>query len=251
MNRGWSFVLAVSLAASGCSENMTEQPSYRPQEPPRLHSPSGSVPRISRVHRRERPPGTEKQRNSGERLFRINCAHCHGSTAEGDGPVAPYLSAPPANLRAPHAQQKPPSVLYAIITEGAEVMPAFKGELSSDERWALVDFISSMAGPVPATSRQTSEPIDPGKALYTTYCQACHGPRGKGDGPAAMAMQPKPANLAGGRLKKGETAEAIFRTISDGVQGTPMPGFGYLSESDRRALAEHVVSLRRDGASKR
>lgn len=245
MNRGWCLVLAVSLAASACSENMTEQPSYRPQEPPRLHSPSGSVPRISRVHRRQTPPGAEDRNQHGERLFRINCAHCHGSTAEGDGPVAPYLPAPPANLRAPHAQEKPASALYAIITDGVEVMPAFKGELSSDERWALVDFIRSMIGPEPPSSRQMSEALDPGKALYVTYCQACHGPRGKGDGPAAMAIHPKPADLAGGRLKKRETSDAIFLTISEGVQGTPMPGFGYLSEHDRRALAEYVISLRR------
>jgi mono/diheme cytochrome c family protein len=249
MNRGWSLVLVVSLAASACSENMTEQPTYRPQEPPRLHSPSGSVPRMSRVHRGQASPGAEDRNQSGARLFRINCAHCHGPTAEGDGPVAPYLSAQAANLRASHVQQKPPSALYAIITDGSEVMPAFKGELSSDERWALVDFIGSMAGAGQTTSRQTSETLDPGIALYATYCQACHGPRGKGDGPAAIAMQPKPANLAGGRLKKGETADAIARTISEGVQGTPMPGFGYLSERDRRALAEHVVSLRRGGAS--
>jgi mono/diheme cytochrome c family protein len=137
---GWSLILALSLAASACTENMTEQPSYRPQEAPRLHSPAGSVPRLSRVHR----SGKESTSQGGERLFRINCAHCHGSSAEGDGPVAPFLEAPPANLRAPKVQGKPPSALYAIITDGEKSMPAFKGELSADERWALVDFIGSL-----------------------------------------------------------------------------------------------------------
>lgn len=250
MNLGWLLVLALYLAASGCSENMTDQPSYHPQEPPRLHSPSGSVPRISRVHRRQSPPGTNDQSQSGERLFRINCAHCHGSTAEGDGPVAPYLPAPVMNLRAPHVQEKPRPALYAVITDGATMMPGFKGELSSDERWALVDFISSMAGKAQETSRETSEILDPGKALYATYCQACHGPRGKGNGPTAMVMQPKSANLEGGGFKKWDTPDAIFRTISEGVQGTSMPAFGYLSEHDRRALAGYVASLRHGGVSK-
>jgi mono/diheme cytochrome c family protein len=35
----------------------------------------------------------------GRRLYLEYCGSCHGLTGEGDGPVAPALTIPPANLR--------------------------------------------------------------------------------------------------------------------------------------------------------
>lgn len=35
----------------------------------------------------------------GARLYRENCASCHGQTGAGDGPMVPHLGAPPSNLR--------------------------------------------------------------------------------------------------------------------------------------------------------
>jgi mono/diheme cytochrome c family protein len=40
-----------------------------------------------------------KQIRRGRALYVEYCASCHGSSAEGDGPVARALSTPPANLR--------------------------------------------------------------------------------------------------------------------------------------------------------
>jgi mono/diheme cytochrome c family protein len=35
----------------------------------------------------------------GRQIYLERCVSCHGLTGEGDGPVAPALSTPPANLR--------------------------------------------------------------------------------------------------------------------------------------------------------
>ena len=35
--------------------------------------------------------------------------------------------------------------------------------------------------------------VDRGKVVYREYCSQCHGPTGKGDGPAASGLEPKPA----------------------------------------------------------
>jgi mono/diheme cytochrome c family protein len=35
----------------------------------------------------------------GRQIYLERCASCHGLTGEGDGPVAPALTTPPANLR--------------------------------------------------------------------------------------------------------------------------------------------------------
>jgi mono/diheme cytochrome c family protein len=34
-----------------------------------------------------------------------------------------------------------------------------------------------------------------GKAMFTSYCAACHGPEGKGNGPAASELKTPPADL--------------------------------------------------------
>ena len=38
-------------------------------------------------------------------------------------------------------------------------------------------------------------PIDSGQKMFTTYCAACHGVTGTGNGPAAQALKTPPANL--------------------------------------------------------
>lgn len=37
--------------------------------------------------------------------------------------------------------------------------------------------------------------VDNGKVIYNQNCQVCHGPEGKGDGPASAGLNPKPANF--------------------------------------------------------
>lgn len=38
-------------------------------------------------------------------------------------------------------------------------------------------------------------PPNDGKAMFHEYCAVCHGPEGKGDGPAANALKKRPADL--------------------------------------------------------
>ncbi|RQU97671.1 hypothetical protein DF047_37760, partial [Burkholderia cenocepacia] len=39
-----------------------------------------------------------------------------------------------------------------------------------------------------------------GKKLYETYCVACHGDKGKGNGPAAQSLPNKPADHTNGAV---------------------------------------------------
>jgi mono/diheme cytochrome c family protein len=137
-------VIAACLLVLSCSQDMQEQPSYQAQEAPRKHSPLGSVPRESRAIPTLRDNKAARTQ-AGGRLFAINCSHCHGPNGEGDGPVAGYLKELPKNLRASHVQTKSNAELYDILTNGRDAMPAFKGELSAEERWAIVEFVKAMA----------------------------------------------------------------------------------------------------------
>jgi mono/diheme cytochrome c family protein len=79
-----------------------------------------------------------------------------------------------------------------------------------------------------------------GKKLADVNCASCHGPSGKGDGPAAAALTPKPADWTSAKVQK-ETDGELFWKISNG-RG-PMPPWKHLPEKDRWDLVTYVKSL--------
>lgn len=79
----------------------------------------------------------------GAELYRIYCASCHGSSAEGDGRVAEHFRRMP-NLTAPNVQNYADGWLYSIIREGGFNMPPFAASLSERERWAVVHHIRTL-----------------------------------------------------------------------------------------------------------
>lgn len=131
--------VCVLVGVQGCSRDMQEQPSYQPQEIPRLHSPVGSVPRDSRAVMAAQPE--DKRVGAGARLFQINCAHCHGADGAGDGPASRYLKEKPTDLRQPEVQARQELALYEIVTQGMGSMPPFKGELSAEERRSVSAYV--------------------------------------------------------------------------------------------------------------
>jgi mono/diheme cytochrome c family protein len=83
-----------------------------------------------------------------------------------------------------------------------------------------------------------------GKKLFEDNCVQCHGPAGRGDGPAATMMNPRPRNFASpAGWTNGYHLPGIFKTLSEGVQNTSMASFDYLSRKNRMALAHYAQSL--------
>lgn len=54
------------------------------------------------------------------------------------------------------------------------------------------------------------------KQVYATRCATCHGPEGKGDGPAAAALNPKPRSLSDAEWQKSVTDEHIAKVTVKG-----------------------------------
>jgi mono/diheme cytochrome c family protein len=88
------------------------------------------------------------------------------------------------------------------------------------------------------------EHLREGEAAYKDNCLSCHGPTGKGDGPASATLNPKPRNMTSLEgWKQGTRLSDIFRTITRGIPSTPMPAFDYLTPEQRFSVAHFVVSL--------
>jgi high-affinity iron transporter len=63
------------------------------------------------------------------------------------------------------------------------------------------------------------------KQLYEMRCAFCHGPQGRGDGPAGLALKPAPTNFASAEYWKQASAERVRAAILDGKPGTAMVPF--------------------------
>lgn len=89
-------------------------------------------------------------------------------------------------------------------------------------------------------TRYTAPSIARGASLYAKHCANCHGPDGYGDGPVAASLAVKPPDLAGEpffRQREGD----VFERLTNGIAGTPMPGFGdRLSEAERWDLINYL-----------
>ena len=103
----------------------------------------------------------------------------------------------------------------------------------------FIAFIAFVVLLVSAVARAES-----GQQLFVQYCATCHGFSGEGNGPAGAYLSPKPRNLTKDTFKQGESFEQILKTITEGMSPSAMPSFGSLPETERRALAEYVLSLR-------
>jgi mono/diheme cytochrome c family protein len=87
-----------------------------------------------------------------------------------------------------------------------------------------------------------------GKELFAKHCGGCHGPSGKGDGPAAAALTPKPSDLTNKTYVAGLTDQYLFDLIQKGgaaVGKSPLiPPFGSkLKDGEIRDVVAHIRNL--------
>jgi copper transport protein len=99
---------------------------------------------------------------------------------------------------------------------------------------------ASLGPPLPQDIRSMRNPFPPdsasiarGREIYEQQCVSCHGLNGRGDGPLAASLRPRPADFRV-HMAAGHTDGELFAWLSKGVPGTAMPSFeGQISETDR------------------
>jgi high-affinity iron transporter len=92
----------------------------------------------------------------------------------------------------------------------------------------------------------TPEMLERGRGIYKTYCAACHGESGRGDGPAAGVMEPPPRDHTDRAYMSALSDEDLAKTIQIGgaIRNKPlMPGNPQIKGADLEALVKYVRSL--------
>ena len=79
-----------------------------------------------------------------------------------------------------------------------------------------------------------------GATLYAQHCAACHGSDGRGDGPAASALQPHPTDFRDRDGAEQRSLYDLYNTITIGVANTAMRPFAELNDHERWSLAFSV-----------
>lgn len=220
------------------------------------------------------PPGAELAA-LGERVFRGACLGCHGESGAGDGREGRYLPIPPRDFvtaqflcrHTPSGSLPRDEDLFRSIRRGfrSDVgMPSFRF-LSDREVWAVISHLKTLSPrwkedevppplEVPAPPSFSAEAVTRGAAVYKQLgCAACHGAGGRGDGPSAPKLKydsgkpVKPADFSRqADFKCGQRPGDVFRTLVNGMDGSPMPSFADETTPEQRwDLVQFILSVER------
>ena len=104
-------------------------------------------------------PPTPKAIGLGMSAYADHCENCHGEDGNGKGERAEKLSVAPSDFTDAHTMSKlTDGELFWKISEGHRPMPGFKGKLSEEERWQLVDYIRTFSQPLVDSPAESSKP---------------------------------------------------------------------------------------------
>lgn len=185
-------------------------------------------------------PAEAQRKPSGAEVWGANCGRCHRARA-----VDAY--------DARHWE--------SVVTHMALV-----ARLTPDETQAVRDFLVGSARarggrggaaaaraerePVLVASRGKAIPLraaccdlNVGQSVYQSQCVVCHGKGAKGDGPAAAAMNPRPANLTDAARMARLPDDSLVQVITSGRNA--MPAYAtLLSPEQIRELVFYLRSLK-------
>lgn len=97
------------------------------------------------AHRSNPVSATDAAVDRGHLLFHQSCELCHGLKGHGDGPMSTSLPVKPADLASDHVQSQTDGALFWKIFSGRGMMPSTQATLSDEQRWAVIDYIRTLA----------------------------------------------------------------------------------------------------------
>lgn len=186
-------------------------------------------------------------------LYHDYCSVCHGDRGDGRSRARQGLIPPPRDFSAPGAaEQMPRERMIDSVLNGrpGTAMVGWKTRLSAQQAAAIVDYIrgnfmrQASAAPAHGSARRESAPVaatavqavatlriprgnaQRGVALYMANCSTCHGVEGKGNGPRAYFIFPRPRDFTSAEARAKLDSTTLFNAVKEGVPGKEMPAWG-------------------------
>jgi len=125
-------------------------------------------------------------------------------------------------------------VVLAALGIGAIISADLNADDAKPEEWKAPARAARKKNPVPVDDKSLAR----GQVVYAKECLSCHGEQGKGNGPAAKDLNPKPRDLSTPKIWE-QTDGALFWKLTEGKK--PMPTFEKsLSEEDRWNVINYI-----------
>jgi len=138
------------------------------------------------------------------------------------------------------------AIVLAIAASGNAALVGCGGKSTESET------SSTATTNTPATTPSTTDTSSGGASLAgfdpaTTFqqkCSTCHGPQGKGDGPAAAGLNPKPRNYHDQAYMSSVTDQQLHDSIFNGKSAMPAWGkTGVLTDAQVWEMVKFVRNL--------
>jgi mono/diheme cytochrome c family protein len=133
--------------------------------------------------------------------------------------------------------------LWGLIVLCVPPKPAVVAEQAKPQRSEVSELETVAAVPPAADVRSTG---GQGKDVYERFCTGCHGDDGKANTNFGRMMNPAPTNFYEGPWQGDQTPEAIIATVTQGKGAMPAYKKEITSDVDLQALAQYVLSLRKE-----
>jgi mono/diheme cytochrome c family protein len=156
-------LVALSLLALGCRQDMHDQPRYKPYAGSAFFGDGRSARpllpgTVARGHLRddehlytgrsgaalaeELPfPVTEDVLRRGRERYEIFCTPCHGQTGGGDGMIVRRGYRRPASFHVDRLRGEPVGYLFDVMTRGFGAMPDYASQIEPKDRWAIAAYV--------------------------------------------------------------------------------------------------------------
>ncbi len=149
------------LALAGCSQQMADQPKYKPLtassffDDGRSARPlvEGTVARGSLEDDRLKvPPNadtfpfpiTREVLERGRERFNIYCSVCHGRLGDGNGMIPRRGFRHPPSYHSDKLRAAPVGHFFDVITNGFGAMPDYAAQVPPRDRWAIIAYIRAL-----------------------------------------------------------------------------------------------------------
>lgn len=166
--------------------------------------------------------------STASRVFKNNCATCHGVDARGQAAHFPDLTDEDWQWGGT------PEQIKATIANGRNgVMPPWGAALGREGVFNVTEYVLKLSG----RHRVDTNVARAGEAKFKQLCVACHGPEGKGN-PTLGAP-----NLTDNVWLYGGSQLAVMTSISEGRQGRMPAQKDRLDEASTHLLTAYVYGL--------
>ncbi len=95
----------------------------------------------------------------GQDRYEVFCTPCHGGTGAGDGLIISRGYVPPQTYHQDRLRDVEDGYIYDVIANGIRNMPAYRRQIPTEDRWAIVAYVRALQRSQYANRTEVSQMI--------------------------------------------------------------------------------------------